>query len=68
MTDDRLLDIETTIAYQDDLLAVLNRTIADQVQRIDLLEKQLRLTSEQLQQVSELLLSMQLVDETPPHY
>ena len=68
MTDARLLNIETTIAYQDDLLNVLNRTVADQVTRIDRLEKQLRYANEQLQHISELLVSMDIVDEKPPHY
>jgi len=68
MTDARLLNIETTIAYQDDLLNVLNRTVADQVTRIDQLEKQLRYANEQLQHISELLVSMDIVDEKPPHY
>ncbi|PKM21920.1 MAG: SlyX protein [Gammaproteobacteria bacterium HGW-Gammaproteobacteria-14] len=68
MTDDRLLDIETTIAYQDDLLNALNRTVADQAMRIDMLEKQLKHASEQLQQIAELLVSMDIVDEKPPHY
>jgi SlyX protein len=68
MTDDRLLNIETTVAYQDDLLNALNRTVADQAMRIDALEKQLNLAVEQLQQISELLLSMDIVDEKPPHY
>jgi SlyX protein len=68
MTDARLLDIETTVAYQDDLLNVLNRTVADQVTRIDQLEKQLRYANEQLQHISELLVAMDIVDEKPPHY
>ena len=68
MTDERLLDIETTIAYQDDLLNALNRTVAEQVMRIDTLEKQLRFATEQLQQIAVLLVSMNIVDEKPPHY
>jgi SlyX protein len=68
MTDDRLLNIETTIAWQDDLLNALNRTVADQAMRIDVLEKQLKLAAEQLQQIAELLLSMNIIDEKPPHY
>src|SRR5690554_7699761 len=65
MTDARLLNIETTIAYQDDLLNVLNRTVADHVTRIDQLEKQLRYANEQLQHISELLVSMDIADERP---
>ncbi|MFN3712074.1 MAG: SlyX family protein [Alcanivoracaceae bacterium] len=68
MTDTRLLDIETTITYQDDLLNALNRTVADQAMRIDVLERQLKLAAEQLQQIGELLLSMNIIDERPPHY
>jgi SlyX protein len=68
MTDARLLDIETTIAYQDDLLNALNRTVAEQAMRLDVLERQLKLAVEQLQQIGELLLSMNIIDERPPHY
>lgn len=68
VSDDRLLNIETAVAYQDDLLLALNRTVANQALRIDALEKQLRLASEQLQQIAELLVAREIIDEKPPHY
>jgi len=68
MSDERLLNIETTLAFQDDLLTVLNKTVADQQQKIDVLEKQLSIVVERLMEMSELMASANIIDEKPPHY
>ena len=68
MSEERLLNIETTLAFQDDLLTVLNKTVADQQQKIDALEKQLVLAIERLVDMSEVMASANIIDEKPPHY
>lgn len=68
MSDERLLNIETTVAYQDDLLHALNKTVAEQALRIDALEKILRQLAQQQEQVVELLAAQNIIDERPPHY
>ena len=68
MSEQRLLNIETTLAFQDDLLTVLNKTVADQQQKIDVLEKQLGMAIERLLERSELMASANIIDEKPPHY
>ena len=68
MSEERLLNIETTLAFQDDLLTVLNKTVADQQLKIDALEKQLSLAIERLVDMSEVMASANIIDEKPPHY
>ncbi|HCD76053.1 MAG TPA: SlyX protein, partial [Alcanivorax sp.] len=38
MSDDRFLDIETKLAYQEDLVASLNQIVSDQQRKLDELE------------------------------
>ena len=68
MSDERLLNIETTLAFQDDLLTVLNRTVSDQQLKIDILERQLAAMSERMLEMAELLAAANIIDEKPPHY
>ena len=68
MSDERLLNIETTLAFQDDLLTVLNRTVSDQQLKIDILERQLMVMSERMLEMAELLAAANIIDEKPPHY
>ena len=68
MSDERLLNIETTLAFQDDLLTVLNRTVSDQQLKIDILERQLAAMSERMLEMAELLVAANIIDEKPPHY
>lgn len=64
---DRLTEIETKLAFAEDLIDTLNRTVFRQQEQIDLLQAQLRLLHGQLQ-------ALQPEDarspreEIPPHY
>ncbi|MDF1780054.1 MAG: SlyX family protein [Alcanivoracaceae bacterium] len=68
MSDERLLDIETTLAYQDDLLLVLNKTVSDLQQRVDTLEKHLGMVSGRMAEMADLMSAANIIDEKPPHY
>ena len=46
--ESRLTDLESRVAFQDDLLEALNRIVAEQQGRIDTLQQQVRLLYEQL--------------------
>ncbi|WP_028534051.1 SlyX family protein [Paludibacterium yongneupense] len=48
--ESRLDELEVRIAFQDDLLDALNRTVTRQQQEIDLLQQQLRLLYQQIRQ------------------
>ncbi|MCB1836511.1 MAG: SlyX family protein [Alcanivoracaceae bacterium] len=68
MSDERILNIETTLAYQDDLLLVLNKTVSDQQLKIDALEKQLKMVTERVLELVDRADANTIIDEKPPHY
>lgn len=64
---DRLTEIETKLAFAEDLIETLNQTVFRQQEQIDLLQAQLRLLHGQMQalQPGE---ARSPRDEIPPHY
>ncbi|MZR62997.1 SlyX family protein [Alcanivorax sp. DP30] len=68
MSDERLIDIETKLAYQEDLIEALNKVVSDQQQKIDELEKACRKMVDRLVDLSEAFESAQIEDAPPPHY
>ena len=67
MTESRLTELETKLAFAEDLLETLNHTVVRQQAQLDSMQQQLRLLHQQLQEA--------LPDETrpprdeiPPHY
>ena len=51
MIETRLTEIETKLAFAEDLIETLNQTVVRQQAQIDLLQEQLRLLHRQLQDV-----------------
>lgn len=68
MSEPRFLDIETKLAYQEDLVTTLNRMVSDQQRKIDELEKTCRKLVERVLEISEELEAMRVIDAPPPHY
>lgn len=69
MNEDQLVRLEMKIAFQEDLLQKLDDAVFVQQQQILLLEDQVRVLSEQLQQIATTRPdSISVVDEPPPHY
>lgn len=68
MSEDRLLDIETTLAYQDDLVGALNKLVAEQQDRISRLEDECRALNQALKELTEAMMAANVIDEKPPHY
>jgi len=66
----RLIELESKVALQDDLLDALNLTVARQQQQIDLLQQQLRVLYQQFRnsQPDNGVGTGSLRDEIPPHY
>jgi len=67
MTEDRITELEVKLAFAEDLLDTLNRTVYRQQERIEQLERALR---DLRKLVAEALPNEQrsLRDEIPPHY
>jgi len=69
MNEDQVDRLEMKIAFQEDLLQKLDDAVFAQQQQILLLEDQVRVLSEQLQQIATTRPdAMSVVDEPPPHY
>jgi SlyX protein len=67
MTESRLTELETKLAFAEDLLETLNQTVARQQGQIDSLQQQLRLLHQQLKEaVPDEARTPR--DEIPPHY
>jgi len=67
MNESRLTEIETKLAFAEDLLETLNQTVARQQGQIDSLQQQLRLLHQQLKEaVPDETRTPR--DEIPPHY
>ncbi len=68
MDNQRLIDIETKLAYQEDLIQELNKTVHSQQLKLDQLEEALRSLTLRYHSLVEQDGSEYLVDEKPPHY
>lgn len=66
--DSRLTELETKVAFQDDLLESLNRIVAEQQQQIDMMQQQLQILYDQLRSIAPSNIAQGNADERPPHY
>ena len=68
MSDERLVDIETKLAHQEQLLLELNEVITDQQARIMQLEEHYRVLIERVRSIGEMVPNADSGTERPPHY
>ena len=68
MSDERLIDLETRIAHQDQALAELNDVVTDQQSRIMQLERLCASLAERVAAIPDAHESGDRGDERPPHY
>jgi SlyX protein len=66
--EDRLIDLETRLAYQDETLRVLSDTVARQQREIDRLESLYRQVLDRLKSQRDGLSPNTSDEELPPHY
>jgi SlyX protein len=67
MDQDRLVELEIKLAYQEDLLQTLNTVVAQQQRQITALENAYRFLHDKVNQIH-LEKGQEIVDEIPPHY
>jgi len=67
MNENRFVDLEIKLAYQEDLLQTLNNIVANQQKQIGLLENAYRLLNDRINQLHHEK-RQDIVDEPPPHY
>ncbi len=68
MIEERLINIETKISYQEDLLEELNKTVYQQQQKLAQLEAICTSLTRHIQSLAEAGNAIKSVNERPPHY
>lgn len=68
MIEERLVNIETKIAYQEDLIEELNKVVYQQQKKLDQLEALCSSLASHLQSLAESANAGKSVNERPPHY
>ncbi len=68
MNNERLVDIETRIAYQEDTLQQLNDVVAKQQKQIDFLDQMIKTLTERYQSLQASNIAAENLDDKPPHY
>ena len=68
MNEERLIDLEMRLAYQEATLRDLNDVIAQQTQRIGQLENLCRQLAERVARIGQDVHKGSAADEIPPHY
>lgn len=66
--DDRLIEVETRLAFQDDALQALNAVVVRQQQEIALLRRELEALRAQLKVMAPGLVASRSEETPPPHY
>jgi len=68
MIEERLVDIEAKITFQEDLIEELNKTVYQQQQRLERLETACKSLAGQIQALTETRNEGMPANERPPHY
>ncbi len=66
--EDRIITIETKIAYQEDLLQKLDDIVSMQQKKLDQLEKTCRSMVKGIERLNEADGNKSITDQRPPHY
>jgi SlyX protein len=68
MIEDRLVDIETKLSYQEDLVEELNKTVYQQQQKLEHLQAICEALARELRALAEAGNDGKSANERPPHY
>ena len=68
MSEERLINIETKVAFQEDQIEALNKTVYQQQQQLERLESICEALARQLRALSEAGNEGISAHERPPHY
>lgn len=65
--EQRVIDLESQLAFQEDTIAELNRLVAKQSDELQRIQKHIMIVAERVQQIPDSS-GQSPVDERPPHY
>lgn len=65
---DKIIELESRLAFQDDTIQALNKIVAQQQQQMDLFEKHLQHIGKQLRDLKPSDIGPESEEVPPPHY
>ena len=68
MIEDRLVDIEIKLVYQEETIKELNGVVCEQQKQIDRLKSVCKVFESQIKNLSEAIGGKPFLNEKPPHY
>lgn len=68
MSEERLIEIETRLAYQDQMLHELSDVVYEQQKQLDRLDSLVKLLRAHLDELANTLRAPDAKDDKPPHY
>jgi len=68
MSDDRLMDIETKLAFQEHTIEELNGVVIEQQKEIDQLKKAVEYLLDKMELLVDTNVERAPADDKPPHY
>jgi len=68
MSDDRLMDIETKLAFQEHTMDELNSVVIEQQREIDRLKNAVEYLLDKVVQIADTRMERAPSNEKPPHY
>ena len=68
MTETKIIDLETRIAFLEDTVDDLNKMVYQQTKKIDDLQSTIHNLTKHMKQVQNDISEIKPVDELPPHY
>jgi SlyX protein len=68
MHEDRVIELEIKVAYQEDLIQEMNKIVSQQQQQIGRLEATCKLLNERIKSLSNVMSADECIDQQPPHY
>jgi SlyX protein len=68
MQEDRIIELEIKVAYQEDLIQELNKIVVQHQQQISRLEATCKLLNERIGSLSNMVNAENNDDQPPPHY
>lgn len=66
--ENKIIDLESKLAFQDESINELNDIITDQQQQLDQLREEIRLLSLRMTSVAESTVNSEEKEPPPPHY
>lgn len=68
LTEQRISELETKVAFQEETIDSLNQTVVELNQRLDLVQRQLKQLADKVMAAGSSQIATQAEETPPPHY